>query len=116
MASTLKNIKNYNYYRIMSMIEDDQLLTYRKISKSIGVSTGSAFNLMTYLIKNGYINVEIIDQQRLRQKYLYSLSSTGVRRKAILAKNLLVLKHAELEELQKELIVLKKDVGCVFED
>ena len=116
MASAIKKIKEYNYYRIMSMIEDDQLLTYRKISKLIGVSTGSAFNLMTYLIKNGYVNVENVDEQRVRKKYLYSLSSIGVRRKAILAKNLLDLKQGELEELQKELIALKKDVGYVSED
>ena len=113
MASTSKNTKNYNYYRIMCLINDDQLLTYRKISKSILVSTGSAFNLMTDLIKNGYVNVEVIDPEKNRQKYSYNLSSIGVRQKAILAKIFLDLKQAELDRIQKELIILKNDIGYV---
>ena len=116
MASTLKNTKDYNYYRIMCLINDDQLLTYRKISKSILVSTGSAFNLMTDLIKNGFVNVETLDQNKIRPRYVYSLSSVGVRQKAILAKFFLNIKQAELEALQKELITLKADVGYVSED
>ena len=116
MASTLKNTKDYNYYRIMCMINDDQLLTYRRISKSILVSTGSAFNLMTDLIKNGFVNVEILDQKKIRPKYVYSLSSVGIRQKAIFAKFFLDLKQAELEVLQKELIALRADVGYEPED
>lgn len=83
----------------MCVIEDDRSLTYRKTSKSIVVSTGSAFNLMTHLIKNGYINIEILDQEKARQKYLYSISNTGVRQKAILTKIFLDLNQFELEEL-----------------
>lgn len=116
MASTSKNTKNYNYYRIMCLINDDQLLTYRKISETILVSTGSAFNLMTDLIKNGFVNVEILDQKKIRPRYVYNLSSVGVRQKAILARFFLDLKNAELEALQKELIALKADVGYVSED
>ena len=100
----------------MCMIDDDKSLTYRKISKSISVSTGSAFNLMTDLIKNGCVNVEILDQKKIRPKYAYNLSSVGVRQKAILARVFLDLKQAELVELQKELIKLQEDVGYVPED
>ena len=116
MASTSKNTKQYNHYRIMCLINEDQLLTYRKISKSILVSTGSAFNLMTELIKNGYVNVEILDQKKIRPRYVYNLSSVGVRQKAILARFFLDLKQAEFEALQKELIELKADTGYVSED
>ena len=113
MASTLKNDRDYNYYRIMCMIEGDKLITYRKIAKLISVSTGSAFNLMTDLIKNGYVNVEVIDPEKNRQKYSYNLSSIGVRQKAILAKIFLDLKQAELDRIQKELIILKNDIGYI---
>ena len=116
MASTLKNDRDYNYYRIMCMIEGDKLITYRKIAKSISVSTGSAFNLMTELIKNGFVNVENLDQKKIRPRYAYNLSSVGVRQKAILARVFLDLKQAELVELQKELIKLQEDVGYVPED
>jgi predicted transcriptional regulator len=116
MTSVSKNAKDYNYYLIMCMIDDDQLLTYRKISKSISVSTGSAFNLMTELIKNGFVNVENLDQKKIRPRYAYNLSSVGVRQKAILARVFLDLKRAELVELQKELIRLQEDVGYVSED
>jgi DNA-binding PadR family transcriptional regulator len=116
MASTLKNDRDYNYYRIMCMIEDDKLITYRKIAKLISVSTGSAFNLMTDLIKNGYVNVEVLDPEKNRQKYSYNLSSIGVRQKAILAKIFLDLKQAELDKIQKELIILKNDIGYVSDD
>jgi len=113
MASTLKNDRDYNYYRIMCMIEGDKLITYRKIAKLISVSTGSAYNLMTDLIKNGYVNVEVLGQEKNRQKYSYNLSSIGVRQKAALAKIFLDLKQAELEKIQKELIILKNDIGYV---
>ena len=113
MTSVSKNTKDYNYYLIMCMIDDNQLLTYRTISKSISVSTGSAFNLMTDLIKNGCVNVEILDKKKIRPRYAYHLSSVGVRQKAILARVFLDLKQAELVELQKELIKLKEDVGYV---
>ena len=116
MASTLKNTKDYNYYRIMCLINDDQLLTYRKISETILVSTGSAFNLMTDLIKNGFVNVEILDQKKIRPRYVYNLSSVGVRQKAILAKIFLDLKQAELDRIQKELIILKNDIGYISDD
>ena len=116
MASTLKNDRDYNYYRIMCMIEGDKLITYRKIAKLISVSTGSAFNLMTDLIKNGYVNVEVIDPEKNRQKYSYNLSSIGVRQKAILAKIFLDLKQAELDKIQKELIILKNDIGYISDD
>ena len=113
MASTLKNDRDYNYYRIMCMIDDDKFITYRKIAKLISVSTGSAYNLMTDLIKNGYVNVEVLCQEKNRQKYSYNLSSIGVRQKAALAKIFLDLKQAELEKIQKELIILKNDIGYV---
>ena len=116
MTSVSKNAKDYNYYLIMCMIDDDKSLTYRKISKSISVSTGSAFNLMTELIKNGFVNVENLDQKKIRPRYAYNLSSVGVRQKAILARVFLDLKRAELVELQKELIRLQEDVGYVSED
>ena len=101
MASTLKNDRDYNYYRIMCMIDDDKFITYRKIAKLISVSTGSAYNLMTDLIKNGYVNVEVLGQEKNRQKYSYNLSSIGVRQKAALAKIFLDLKQAELEKYKK---------------
>jgi DNA-binding PadR family transcriptional regulator len=116
MASTLKNNRDYNYYRIMCMIEDDKFITYRKIAKLISVSTGSAYNLMTDLIKNGYVNVEVLGQEKNRQKYLYNLSSIGVRQKAALAKIFLDLKQAELEKIQNEIIILKNDIGYVSDD
>ena len=116
MASTIKNDRDYNYYRIMCMIDSDKFITYRKIAKLISVSTGSAFNLMTDLIKNGYVNVEVLDQEKIRQKYSYKLSSIGFRQKAIFAKIFLDLKKAELEKIQKELIALKNDVGYLSDD
>jgi len=111
MASTSRQNKKYNRHKLMCMIISNPHVTYREIADAIGISTGSAYNLMTTLISKGIVYFEISDKNHNSQKYCYKLSNIGIREKAILSRDILELKKIELVLLQEEIKTLELEVS-----
>ena len=116
MASSLKQNKMYYKYKVMCMVSSNPNITYRQIANKIGISTGAAYNLMTSLIGQGAIYIENINKKKTRKIHSYKLSNIGIREKAILSREVLVLKKAQLIELKNEITLLELEVSSKIEN
>jgi EPS-associated MarR family transcriptional regulator len=111
MASCRREQQEDAKLRVLLIIGSNSQITSREIAQKIRISNGSAYNLLTSLIDNGF--VKLIDTKEISQKtkYSYFLTPKGIREKSLIANKFLMRKKNEYKLLKREIIDLERDIG-----
>ena len=111
MASRRKEYQEDAKLRVLQIISNNPQMTSREIAQKVGISNGSAYNLLTTFIDKGLIKLENFKESDHKTKYSYLLTPKGIRQKSFFTSRFLVRKKQEYELLKKEITELENDVG-----
>ena len=87
------------------------MISTRKIAKSIGVSNGSAYYVLSALINKGFVKLENFKNNPKKTQYVYLLTPAGIREKSTLTYRFIKRKKKEFEDLRKVIGDLEKEAG-----
>ena len=99
------------YYRALKLLQKTPELTQRQIADKLGVSLGKGHYVVKALVDVGCLKIGNFQKSDNKIGYMYVLTAKGIREKARLAKRFLKYKQDEYQRLQKEIRVLKVEVG-----
>jgi len=116
MASRRKEQQEDARLRLFQIINENPQMTTREIAKTVGISNGSAYYLLTSLIDMGFIKLSNFNDSSQKIKYSYLLTPKGIREKSLITSRFLVRKKQEFEALRKEIDSFEKTIGNVFND
>ena len=97
--------------KIIKEIQKNPIQSQRKLSKSCGVSLGSAHYCINALIEKGYVKLKNFRKAQNKLAYAYILTPSGINLKRELTLGFLRRKQAEYEVLQQEIKELKEDLA-----
>jgi len=109
MASRRKEISEAAKFQIMRLISENPNISTRKIAEKVGISNGAAFYLLHSLIEKGFVKLENFLTSPNKKKYIYLLTSTGIKEKYYLTLKFLEQKKKEYEDLKSEIQELEKE-------
>ena len=116
MASRRKEYQEDAKVRLFQIINENPQISTREIAQKVGISNGSAYNLLTSLINNNFIKLSNCNENKQKMKYSYLLTPKGIREKSLITNQFLVRKKKEYEELKDEINALELNFGNVFND
>jgi EPS-associated MarR family transcriptional regulator len=116
MASRRKEQQEDAKLRVLQIIKENPQLTSRDVAEKIGISNGSAYYLIAFLIDKGFVKLSNFNENQKKPKYYYLLTPKGIREKALISNNILVRKKQEYKALREEIDSLEKSIGNVFND
>jgi len=111
MASRRKEHQEDAKLRLFQLINENPQLTTREIAQNIGISNGSAYNLLTSLINMGFVKFSNFKDSSQKIKSSYLLTPKGIREKSLITGRFLERKKQECKILQKEITKLERDAG-----
>lgn len=97
--------------RVMRLISDDPELSTRQIADAVGISNGSAYYVLTALVKKGFVKLENFRKNPRKGQYAYLLTPRGIREKSLLTHRFIDRKRQEYESLRAEIETLEREVG-----
>ena len=89
-------------------------MSSRQIAKSVGVSHGSAYYILTALIKKGFVKLDNFRSNPNKRGYSYLLTSKGIHEKSLLTYRFIKRKRLEFENLRQEIKILENEVNTDF--
>ena len=111
MASRRKDYQEDAKLRVMQIVNQTPQLTTREIATKVGISNGSAYNLLTALIDDGLIKLSNLKEKSGKAKYSYLLTPKGIREKSLITNKFLIRKKKEYKLLKKEIADLERDAS-----
>tara|TARA_X000000950_G_scaffold288301_1_gene404345 strand:+ start:1065 stop:1457 length:393 start_codon:yes stop_codon:yes gene_type:complete len=111
LASRRHNHQEDALLRTLRLLSTDPMISTRKIAKSIGVSNGSAYYVLSALINKGFVKLENFKNNPKKTQYVYLLTPAGIREKSTLTYRFIKRKKKEFEDLRKEIGDLEKEAG-----
>ena len=103
MASRRKEHQEDAKLRVLRIIRNNPQITLRKLAQKVGISNGSAYNLLTSLIDKGFVKLSNFNDKAQKTKYSYLLTPKGIREKSLITARFLKRKKREYKELKKEI-------------
>lgn len=97
--------------RVMRLLNKDPEMSTRKIAGAVGVSNGSAYYVLTALVKKGFVKLESFRNNPRKGQYAYLLTPKGVREKSLLTHRFILRKREEYQSLRAEIETLEEEVG-----
>ena len=97
--------------KIIRELEKAPQQSQRKLSKSCGVSLGSAHYCINALIEKGYVKLKNFRKAQNKLAYAYILTPSGINLKRELTLGFLRRKQAEYKALQKEIKSLENELA-----
>lgn len=110
MASRREEMKAEVHLRVLRLINNDPKLSTRGIADKVGISNGSAYYLISSLIRKGLIKAGNFRRSGSKLDYAYILTRQGVREKARLTVDFLRFKQIEFELLKQEIEEIKREL------
>ena len=108
MASRRKEYQEDVKFRVLQIINVSPQLTTREVAKKVGISNGSAHNLLKSLIDKGFVKPSKFTQNTKKIKHSYLLTPKGIREKSLISSKFLFRKKKEYELLKKEITDLER--------
>lgn len=109
MASRREEFNEDARLRVMRLIEKSPNLSTRKVADSIGISTGSAYYVISALIEKGFVKIGNFKRSPRKGSYSYILTSKGLREKSVLAQRFIKRKQREYKVLSLEIEALERE-------
>jgi len=94
------------HFRILRLLQDNPGISQRDLAKAVGVSTGGIHYVLTALLEKGLIKLGNFSASPDKRRYAYILTPTGLAAKAALARQFLIRKMAEFENLKAEIDIV----------
>ena len=94
----------------MRLISLNPNLSTRQIASEVGISNGSAYYVISALVKKGFVKLENFKNNPRKKQYAYLLTPKGIREKTVLTYRFIARKRKEFEELQLEISSLENEV------
>ena len=107
LASRREELRTEVRLRVLRLIKNDPNLSTRGIANQVGISNGTAYYVISSLIKKGMIKAGNIRRSRSKLEYAYILTRRGVREKAGLTAYFLRVKLIEFDLLKQEINEIK---------
>ncbi|MCG5514337.1 MarR family EPS-associated transcriptional regulator [Ectothiorhodospira shaposhnikovii] len=95
----------------MRLLADNPQLTQRELAQALGVSLGATHYSLRALIDKGLVKAENFRNSQNKRAYAYLLTPKGLTEKLHITRAFLARKQKECEAIQREIEVLKKELG-----
>lgn len=97
-------------YRLLKEIEQNSTATQRYLAKKLDISLGRVNYLISGLVEKGIIKLNRIKNNPDNIRWQYILTPRGVKEKLKLTQDYLKKRIKEFEQIQDEILELKKEV------
>jgi EPS-associated MarR family transcriptional regulator len=95
----------------MRLLAEDPDLSTRQIADAAGTSHGSAYYILSALIKKGFVKLGNFSRNPKKGQYAYLLTPRGLREKTALTQDFIARKRTEYEALRAEIEALERELG-----
>lgn len=100
-------IESKDKFEILRKLDNNNNQTQRNLSNTLGFSLGKLNYCLKSLKKHGLIKTSRFKESKNKKKYLYLLTSKGLKARSKLTISYMKLKMKEYDELKKESKKLK---------
>ena len=111
MASRREEHQEDVRLRVMRLIDENSEMSSRQIADKVGIANGSAYYVLTALVKKGFVKLENFKNSQRKGRYSYLLTPKGIREKSLLTHRFIGRKRQEFDALRAEIESLKEEAG-----
>ena len=86
-------------------------MSSRQIADKVGIANGSAYYVLTALVKKGFVKLENFKNNERKGQYAYLLTPKGIREKSLLTHRFIGRKRHEFDALRAEIESLEEEAG-----
>ena len=105
------DLESEDILKVLREITQTPEMTQRELSSRLGISLGKINFVVNALIRKGLIKAHNFKNSNNKKVYLYFLTPSGIEEKAKITYRFLKRKLEEYEQLEKQIQLLKKEVG-----
>ena len=116
MASKREVRQQDTRYKVMRLLEEDPSISTREIAKIVGISNGAAYYCVSALVEKGHVKLKNFSKSQTKTKYLYELTPSGIKAKALLTVQFLDRKRDEYRDMKAEIDRLENELGLKNKD
>lgn len=98
-------------YKVIKEIQKDPTQTQRSLAKKLDVSLGKLNYVLTGLMEKGLIKARKLKNNPGSIKWEYNLTPKGIKEKIKIARNYLMIRIKDFDELQRDIDELKRDIN-----
>ena len=95
----------------LKLLEKNPELTQRELAVELGLSLGKTHYVLKSLVDIGLVKVANFQRSDNKWGYAYLLTPRGIAEKAAITVRFLARKQEEFKQLEREIKVLKSEVG-----
>jgi EPS-associated MarR family transcriptional regulator len=95
----------------LKLLEKNPELTQRELAVELGLSLGKTHYVLKSLVDVGLVKVANFQRSDNKWGYAYLLTPRGIAEKAAITVRFLARKQEEFKQLEREIEVLKAEVG-----
>jgi EPS-associated MarR family transcriptional regulator len=95
----------------LKLLEKNPELTQRELAVELGLSLGKTHYVLKSLVDIGLVKVANFQRSGNKWGYAYLLTPRGIAEKAAITVRFLARKQEEFKQLEREIEVLKSEVG-----
>ena len=111
MASRREEHQEDVRLRVMRLIDENSEMSSRQIADKVGIANGSAYYVLTALVKKGFVKLENFKNSQRKGRYAYLLTPKGIREKSLLTHRFIGRKRQEFDALRAEIESLEEETG-----
>ena len=111
MASRREQHQDDVRLRVMRLIDENSEMSSRQIADKVGIANGSAYYVLTALVKKGFVKLENFKNSQRKGRYAYLLTPKGIREKSLLTHRFIGRKRQEFDALRAEIESLEEEAG-----
>ena len=111
MASRREEHQEDVRLRVMRLIDENSEMSSRQIADKVGIANGSAYYVLTALVKKGFVKLENFKNSQRKGQYSYLLTPKGIREKSLLTHRFIGRKRQEFDALRAEIESLEEETG-----
>ena len=111
MASRREEHQEDVRLRVMRLIDENSEMSSRQIADKVGIANGSAYYVLTALVKKGFVKLENFKNSQRKGQYAYLLTPKGIREKSLLTHRFIGRKRQEFDALRAEIESLEEETG-----
>lgn len=98
-------------YKILKMLEKNPEISQRDLSRELGISLGRTNFCLKALIAVGLLKATNFRNSRNKLAYMYLLTPSGVKEKALITERFLRFKLDQYEALEAEIDMLRSETS-----
>ena len=102
--------KSEMHYKLMRLLEANPEMSQRKAARELGISLGKVNYCLKALVQKGWLKAASFKNNQRKAAYIYVLTPRGIKQKASLTVQFLLIKTREYEALREEIQRMRREV------